>query len=98
MSNTLYFHRYARECDDVKVLPYLAKFDYNDYSGKLPTEFYDSCRQFGDYNEEERSFIFRDPVALFEFASRKEVPVQISDYIADCTDIDSPPNSYIFII
>jgi len=100
MGATLYFHRYPKACDNPKIIPFLSIFDFQNCNGKLPKEFYDSCREFGEYNAEGDCYIFRDNIRLFEFAERKEVPASIADYISGVYPSPRDPDyeDSIFII
>lgn len=102
MGIDLHYGFYSKKCNDKEVLPYLDASNYDaDYgttrwfNGKhMPEGFYDTCREFAIDDEENNCYIFDDVNRLFEFASRPEVPVRMSDYITNCYDDKVP----IFII
>ena len=96
MGATLYYGYYPKKCSDKDVLPFLNKnISGNEMNGKhMPSGFYDTCRELAKYDKEESCYIFDDVVKLLDFASRENVPSDVSDYIAEFYSNDIP----IFII
>ena len=85
MSATLYYGYYSKKCIDKDVLPFLEYYNSccDLCANHMPKGFYDGCRELSVYDEQNECYIFNDYINLFEFASRKEVPSILSDYIAD---------------
>lgn len=96
MGVTLYYGYYPKKCNDKDILPFLRE-DISNYelNGKhMPDGFYDTCRELAKRDKEADCYIFDDAIKLFDFASRENVPSDISDYIAEAYSDDIP----IFII
>jgi len=93
MSVSLYCRYYPKKCNDKEILPFLSLSD-NDITYCASRGFYLACKQLSVYDEENYCYIFDDRDKLFEFASRKEVPWELSDYIRASYSDDIP----VFII
>ena len=90
MGATLYYEYYPRKCNDKEILPFLDVSE-NEINGKyISYEFYITCRELANYDKDNGCYIFDDTTKLFDFASRKTVPSEISDYIAECYRDDIP--------
>ncbi len=95
MGVTLFYGFYPSKCNDKEILPYLdVDSSYRELNGKhLEVPFYDNCRELATFNEDSNCYIFEDFNNLFEFAQRKETPVDMDDYI--CMNYQS---NLVFII
>lgn len=97
MGVTLYYGYYSKKCNDKDILPFLDEDIYGngEINGKyMPCEFYNTCRELAKYDSKGICFIFDDITKLFDFASRENVPSDMSDYITYFYSDDIP----IFII
>lgn len=84
MSVDLHYQYYSRECNNPKVLPYLDIPADLWWSGRfvLPG-FYETCNDFGEWDADNKCWIFSDVNKLFSFASLESVPPSLADYITD---------------
>lgn len=96
MGVEIYYGYYTKKCNDKDILPFLDT-DISGYelNGKhMPDGFYDTCREIAKHDEEADCYIFDDVTKLFDFASRENVPSNMSDYITEFYSDNVP----IFII
>ena len=87
---------FKNKCNDKYILPFFDEdISGNELNGNhMPDGFYDTCRELAKHDEDADCYIFDDTTKLFDFASRENVPSDISDYIAESYSDDIP----IFII
>ena len=92
MSVDLTYQYYPKECDDDKILPFLAtETDGRDHwiNGRhVPRGFYAECERYSQWDDAHDCWIFRDVKNLFEFAAKPDVPDCMSDYITNAERLD----------
>ena len=96
MGRTLYCAYYPKKCNDKEILPFLECYDSRlcELNGKhVPENFYKTCRELSEYDEDNDCYIFSDSAKLLEFAGRESTPSTLSDCI--CENYN---DNYIFII
>ena len=81
---------YSKECNNVKVLPYLETNDFCEVNSRLPHEFYEACNKYATYYPDNDCWVFDDLIKMLEFASLPICPVIISDYITENYAEDEP--------
>lgn len=85
MGVTLYCKFYSKECNNPNVKPFLEYYESaKQIGGSLPTEFYILCDKYGEWDEDNKCWVFKNIEKLYEFASRTEVPTFLSDFITEC--------------
>ena len=85
MGTTLYCKFYPKECNNPNVKPFLEYYESAEQAcGKLPTEFYMLCNEYGEWDEDNKCWVFENIEKLYEFAGKPEVPAFLSDFIIEC--------------
>jgi len=92
MSASIYYQYYPKACNNPTILPFLNIESDWFHGNHMPKGFYDACRQYSEWNEDNECWIFADVTKLFEFAADSRVPVSMSDYITNTQYIDEWDN------